>query len=112
MSPTTRASDCRPTLPSSPETASTGNSTWPLVPVASFSTRITSPGATRYCLPPARITAYIRLPPSKYRESQHPTEPSRTRAQLLGPQNFAVNFPRELPAELLLLAVFSAAALE
>ncbi len=27
-------------------------------------TRITSPGATRYCFPPARITAYIRQPPS------------------------------------------------
>src|SRR5205085_3691885 len=27
-----------------------------------FSTRLTSPGATRYCFPPARMTAYI-MPP-------------------------------------------------
>ena len=40
------------------------------VPVANFSTRITSPGATRYCFPPARITAYIRLPPTKFRKNQ------------------------------------------
>src|ERR1700758_3233337 len=50
--------------PSSPDTTSTSpNSTCPSVPVPSFSTRITSPGATRYCLPPARMTAYIALPP-------------------------------------------------
>src|SRR5450631_2618462 len=68
--PTTRASDCVATLPSSLETASTGNSTRPSVPVTSFSTRTISPGATRYCFPPARITAYIRLPPSNVVEIQ------------------------------------------
>ncbi len=26
--------------------------------------RITSPGATRYCFPPERMTAYINLPPN------------------------------------------------
>src|SRR5262245_53700208 len=49
------------TLPASDETASTSlNSTFPSVPLI-FSTRTTSPGATLYCLPPARITAYITL---------------------------------------------------
>ena len=43
--------------------STSAKSTWPSVPVPSFSTRITSPGATRYCLPPARITANIRMPP-------------------------------------------------
>src|SRR5260370_4453702 len=64
-SPTTRAGDCGlPIWPASPDTASTsGNSTGPSM-LGNFSTRITSPGATRYCLPPARITAYMRLPPS------------------------------------------------
>src|SRR6266576_102865 len=60
-SPSTRASDWgRAISPSEAETASTSlNSTWLSVPVANFSTRITSPGATRYCLPPERMTAYI-----------------------------------------------------
>src|SRR5882724_2550721 len=91
--PTTRASDCVATLPSSLETASTGNSTRPSVPVTSFSTRTTSPGATRYCFPPARITAYIRLPPKNVVEIQPVNEvsnrtfmsdPRRTRAQPRG----------------------------
>ena len=34
-----------------------------LVAVDVFSIFTTSPGATRYCLPPARITAYIDMPP-------------------------------------------------
>src|ERR1039458_6490022 len=34
----------------------------PLV-CGSFSILITSPGATRYCFPPARITAYMAMPP-------------------------------------------------
>src|SRR5450432_3323894 len=91
--PTTRASDCVATLPASLETASTGNSTRPSVPVTSFSTRTISPGATRYCFPPARITAYIRLPPKNVVEIQpvdevsngtFKSDPGRTRAQPRG----------------------------
>src|ERR1017187_9244644 len=37
----------------------------PLV-CGSFSILITSPGATRYCFPPARITAYMAMPPMNF----------------------------------------------
>src|SRR5215470_1678919 len=79
-SPTTRASPVgRAISPSDAETASTSlNSTWPSVPVPTFSTRMTSPGATRYCLPPARMTAYILSPPKLL--------PRRTRALSRGPE--------------------------
>src|SRR6202034_587286 len=105
--PTTRAPDSGlPICPSPPDTANiSGNSTEPSVPVASFSTRITSPGATRYCFPPARMTAYIRLPPSKYLESQI------TKRNLRAHQRNLIGSD-ELPAELLVLAVFSATALQ
>src|SRR5271170_5592743 len=48
------------TEPASPETAKTSlNSTVSFSPVAAFSIFRTSPGATRYCFPPVRMTAYI-----------------------------------------------------
>src|SRR5271157_4288145 len=51
-------------LPASPETARTSlNSMAPFSPAAAFSILTTSPGATRYCFPPVRMTAYI-LPPA------------------------------------------------
>ncbi len=64
--PTTRASDCWLFPPDllRRKPPPQGTPPAPSVPVPTFSTRITSPGATRYCFPPARITAYIRLPPS------------------------------------------------
>src|ERR1700684_2726443 len=62
--PVTKAlDDGLPSSPSEPLTASTSsNCTFSPPACDSFSTLITSPGATRYCLPPARITAYM-LPP-------------------------------------------------
>src|ERR1035437_10438646 len=37
----------------------------PLV-CGTFSILITSPGETRYCFPPARITAYMAMPPMNF----------------------------------------------
>src|SRR5438876_3431952 len=59
-----------------------------------FSTRITSPGATRYCFPPARMTAYIvpptdnglRIQPAAQKARQ-PPDGSRTAAK---PNYFSV----------------------
>src|SRR5690348_10026992 len=58
--PTTRAPLCgRTSAPGSPETARTSvNSILPFS-AGFWSTLITSPGATRNCFPPARMTAYI-----------------------------------------------------
>src|SRR5215471_6412524 len=51
--------DCRAPWTSAPslKVALTGNSISEPTSPASFSTRITSPGATRYCLPPVSIIA-------------------------------------------------------
>src|SRR5581483_10783341 len=54
------ASSGAPILTSSPPTKSTsGNTTCSPTSPASFSTLTRSPSATRYCLPPVRITAYF-----------------------------------------------------
>ena len=60
-------------LTSLADTASTSlNSTVPLLAAAWVSRRSTSPGATRYCLPPARITAYILMPPLLPQQTSKP----------------------------------------
>src|SRR5947209_6078885 len=61
-SPLTITSVPGPILPSPLETASTSlNSIVSPWLAGSFSILTTSPGETRYCFPPARITAYISL---------------------------------------------------
>src|SRR5581483_4894191 len=55
----------------------------------SFSISITSPGATRYCFPPARMTAYMAMPPMVRRIG---LSPSRDGA--LGPAHADPNFLR------------------
>src|SRR5207248_7139902 len=47
--------------PPSGNAALTASSTSEPTSPASFSTRITSPGATRYCFPPVSTIAYIRF---------------------------------------------------
>src|SRR5579884_4430671 len=57
------------------------NSTLPLSAAACVSSRRTSPGATLYCLPPARITAYIfilRCSTCRPRRQTHPATATRT----------------------------------
>src|SRR5271168_3114147 len=64
-SPVTVAPSALASVPGSPETASTSEKTTFGASASfssSFSTFTTSPGATRYCLPPVRITAYIQPP--------------------------------------------------
>src|SRR5580698_6121845 len=63
-SPSTFAVDGLATLPASPLTASTSANSTVWFSAATFSIFTTSPGATRYCLPPVRITAYITNPPA------------------------------------------------
>src|SRR4029077_3566548 len=90
-SPVTSAPDpAGNTLPASAETASTSpNSTFPSVS-SCVSTRITSPGATRYCFPPARITAYINSPSCSCGDG---ASPCPSRAELGRYQYCACCFP-------------------
>src|SRR5271165_5607674 len=61
-SPVTTAALGLAISPSEALTASTSaNSTFSPLVCGSFSISITSPGATRYCFPPARITAYMAI---------------------------------------------------
>src|ERR1700679_2094115 len=57
-------------LPGSPETASTSLNSTVLSSEITLSICTTPPGATRYCLPPVRITAYITNPPALWSQNE------------------------------------------
>ena len=63
------------------------------LPVLWFSTRMTSPGATRYCFPPVRITAYMLMSPKfrrvRLQRDRSNVKPSRrTLARSAEPDDF------------------------
>src|SRR5690606_16288062 len=72
--PSTRGA---PTFTLSPPSSRTGSSTWAPASASSFSSRSTSPSATRYCLPPDSTIANIFLPPATGPGAAGPSLPNK-----------------------------------